>query len=161
MLIVNNFFSLNEELRQVRDEEKKWKNSNKQLKEETEIKIKDFGALQKQRDKLEKQLKDRRKEEDDEDRREEEERETQERQVDSLREEVDTLKLNLSSLETNVTSCLAQLASERADRLLVPPQGAGGGPPPRHLAPGDLGPGQLPDLNPDAVSVVRKETHGK
>ena len=161
MLIVNNFFSLNEELRQVRDEEKKWKNSNKQLKEETEIKIKDFGALQKQRDKLEKQLKDKRKEEDDEDRREEEERETQERQVDSLREEVDTLKLNLSSLETNVTSCLAQLASERADRLLVPPQGAGGGPPPRHLAPGDLGPAQLPDLNPDAVSVVRKETHGK
>ena len=47
-------------------------------------------------------------------------------------------------------------------RLFQPPQGAGGGLPPRHL-PNKLnpGPGQLPDLDPDAVSVVRKETNGE
>ena len=45
-------------------------------------------------------------------------------------------------------------------RLFQPPQGAGGGMPPRHL-PNNLGPGQLPDLDPDAVSVVRKETNGE
>merc|ERR1712227_1165748 len=46
----------------------------------------------------------------------------------------------------------------RADKILVPPQGAGV--PPRHLPPFKLGPGQLPDVSPDAVSVVRKETQG-
>merc|ERR1719468_744727 len=69
------------------------------------------------------------------------------------------MKLNISAVQLNVTSCQAELASERADRLLTPPQGAGQGMPPRHL-PSTLGPGQLPDINPDAVSVVRKETNG-
>merc|ERR1719468_514283 len=69
------------------------------------------------------------------------------------------MKLNISAVQLNVTACQAELASERADRLLTLPQGAGQGMPPRHL-PSKLGPGQLPDINPDAVSVVRKETNG-
>ena len=80
------------------------------------------------------------------------EKEMQGKTVDNLREELETLKVNLSR-------CQAELASERADRLVVPPVGADKVPP-RHLG-NSLGPGQLPDINPDSVSVIRKETHGK
>merc|ERR1719305_985382 len=80
-----------------------------------------------------------------------EEKEVQEKGVDNLGEELESVKLN-------VTTCQAELASEIAEKLLVPPAGAGQVPP-RHLA-NPLGPGQLPDLNPDAVSVIKKETHG-
>merc|ERR1712130_631563 len=67
------------------------------------------------------------------------------------------LKQNVTNLQENVSICQSELNSERADKILVPPQGAGM--PPRRL-PSKLGPGQLPDVSPDAVSVVRKETQG-
>merc|ERR1712126_315575 len=99
-----------------------------------------------------------RKEEEEEEKKNSEDREMQEKVVDSLRDEIEMLKQNVTNLEQNVSICQPELNSERADKILVPPQGAGGIPP-RHL-PSKLGPGQLPDVSPDAVSVVRKETQG-
>ena len=57
--------------------------------------------------------------------------------------------------------CQAELASERAEKLLVPPVGANRIPPLHLDNKYNLGPGQLPDINPDSVSVVKKETQGK
>ena len=151
------------------------------MREEAETKLKDMETVQKQRDKfkverdkLELTLKDTRNEGDQEENRLLEDNKMKENTIDSLRDEIESLKLNISAIQLNVTSCQAELASERADRwgesvnlessqsllrLIQPPEGAGLGMPPRHL-PSQLGPGQLPDLSPDAVSVVRKETNG-
>ena len=147
--------NLEEELKLVRENEKNCKHNAKQIKEESEVKYRD---LEKQREKLERQLKDRRKDEEEEEKKHSEDREMQEKVVDNLRDEVEMLKQNITNLQQNITICQSELNSERADKILVPPQGAGI--PPRHL-PSKLGPGQLPDVSPDAVSVVRKETQGK
>jgi len=64
----------------------------------------------------------------------------------------------LSGFQTNLTICLSELASERSDNLIVPPAGLIKSAP--AIDGGDLGPGQLPDVNPGAVNVVRKETIG-
>lgn len=158
--------NLEEEIAQVRNLENKCKKNTKELREEAETKLKDMETVQKQRDKfkverdkLDLQLKDTRNEEDQEEKRLLEDTKMKENTIDSLRDEIESLKLNISTIQLNVTSCQAELASERADRLIQPPEGAGLGMPPRHL-PSKLGPGQLPDLSPDAVSVVRKETNG-
>lgn len=158
--------NLEEEIEQVRSLENKCKKNSKELRAEAEIKLKDMETAQKQRDnfkvqidKLELKLKDAQNEEDQEESRILEDIKMKENTIDRLRDEIESLKLNISAVQLNVTSCQAELASERSDRLLTPPQGAGQGMPPRHL-PSKLGPGQLPDLNPDAVSVVRKETNG-
>lgn len=86
---------------------------------------------------------------------------------DKLQEELDRgqssleeCKISLEAKAINVTTCAAELASERADRLLVPPGGVQV--PPRHLPPvNGLGPGQLPDVKPGAVNIVKKETLGE
>jgi len=91
-------------------------------------------------------------EDEEEEKRMTEEKEEHEKEMNTLREELESVKMNM-------TTCQAELASERAEKLLVPPAGAGRVPP-RHLGNNNLGPGQLPDLNPDAVSVIKKETHG-
>jgi len=162
----NHIKNLEEEIQQVRSKESKCKKNTENLREEAEIKLKDMETVQKQRnklkaqvDKLEVQLKDTQNEEDEEESKLIEDNKMKENTIDSLRDEIESLKLNISAVQLNVTSCQAELASERADRLIQPPQGAGQGMPPRHL-PSKLGPGQLPDLNPDAVSVIRKETNG-
>jgi len=127
------------EIRSKELEDKKYKEVL-EGKEKLEKKLTDMKAIQAEDEEEEKRLN--------------EEKESQEKMVDSLRDELESVKRNLSS-------CQGELASERADRLLVPP--AGGGEreawPPRHLDT-VLGPGQLPDINPEAVSVVRKETQG-
>ena len=79
--------------------------------------------------------------------------------MDTIRDELEEVKGKLLSVQANLTSCQAELASDRAEKLLVPPQGAVMAP--RHLGRSDsLGPGQLPDVNPVAVSVIKKETQG-
>ena len=90
-----------------------------------------------------------------------EDAERQMKMVDNIRDELESVKQSLETVTHNLTICTSELAAERADRLLVPPQGAGHQ---QHHDDGqqhDLGPGQLPDVNPQAVNVVRKETHGK
>jgi len=79
--------------------------------------------------------------------------------MDKIKEELRVVKEELQSVRTNLTTCKAEVASERAEKLVVPPQGAVI--PHRHHGKKDvLGPGQLPDINPRAVSVVKKETQG-
>ena len=79
--------------------------------------------------------------------------------MDKIKEELRVVKEELQSVRTNLTTCKAEVASERAEKLVVPPQGAVI--PHRHHGKNDvLGPGQLPDINPRAVSVVKKETQG-
>lgn len=89
-----------------------------------------------------------------------EDAERQMKMVDNLRDELESVKQSLETVRLNLTSCSSELAAERADRLLVPPQGAGQQHHQSNSQPHDLGPGQLPDVNPQAVNVVRKETHG-
>jgi len=151
--------NLEEEIEQVRSLEIKCKKNNKDLRAEAEIKLKDMETAQKQRDEYKAQIDKLELQEDQEESKLFEDNKMKENTIDSLRDEIESLKLNISAVQLNVTACQAELASERADRLLTPPQGAGQGMPPRHL-PSKLGPGQLPDINPDAVSVVRKETNG-
>jgi len=89
-----------------------------------------------------------------------EDKEMQDKAMDTLREELEEVKGRLVSAKEDITSCKAALASERAEKLLVPPQGVGGMPP-RQLGRSDsLGPGQLADVNPGSVSVIKKETQG-
>jgi len=126
------------EIRSKELEDKKYKEVL-EGKEKLEKKLTDMKAIQAEDEEEEKRLN--------------EEKESQEKMVDSLRDELESVKRNLSS-------CQGELASERADRLLVPPAGGEREAwPPRHLDT-VLGPGQLPDINPEAVSVVRKETQG-
>lgn len=83
---------------------------------------------------------------------------------DRLQDDLEASQAKVTQLEgkgsEELATCLSELASERSDRLLVPPGGAKVAP--LHLPPRDpnLGPGHLPDVRPEAVSVVRKETRG-
>ena len=148
----NHINSIEEQLRTARDSEKNCKQASKQIKEEKEEAENKYKDINKQREDLVRQMKNEKLDEEEEERKYAEDKEMQDKIVDNLRDTIETLKIN-------ITRCEAELASERADKLIVPPAGAGGMMPPRHL-PNSLGPGQLPDVRPDAVSVVRKETHG-
>merc|ERR1719250_166625 len=88
-----------------------------------------------------------------------EDKDMQSKAMDSLREELEEVKVELLSVRTNLTSCQDDLRSERSVKVSKTPEV--GGMPPRHLGRSDgLGPGQLPDVKPGAVSVVKKETQG-
>jgi len=154
--------SLEEETREIRKQMKKYKDmigEEKELKKEVELKFKDMS---KQKDDLKQRLNvmsELKSEGDESEKKLAEDREMQEKAMDSLRDELEEVKVKLMSAQSNLTSCQAELASDRADKLLVPPGGAVM--PPRHLGRSDgLGPGQLPDVNPGAVSVIKKETQG-
>lgn len=137
------------DLKSYNEDLKKSKNDERKLKDDAENKHKE---LLERKEELDQELAKMKADDELEERRMAEESEAQEKTVDSLRDELDSAK-------TNLTVCQSELAAERADKLLVPPPGAQV--PPRHLGHNNLGPGQLPDLNPEAVSVVRKETQGK
>lgn len=154
--------SLEEETREVRRQMKTYKDrvaEEKELKKEVEMKFKDMN---KDRDDLKKRLDamiELKSEGEESERKLSEDREMQDKAMDTVRDELEEVKGKLLSVQTNLTSCQAELASDRAEKLLVPPQGAVMVP--RHLGRSDsLGPGQLPDVNPVAVSVIKKETQG-
>ena len=147
--------SLESDIKDLRSKNEKLKESKSNeatLKEEAEDKYKKVAEKKSELESELRQMKSLQVEDEETEKRLTEEKETQEKVVDNLRDELESVKLNL-------TTCQAELASEIAEKLLVPPAGADRVPP-RHLA-NPLGPGQLPDLNPDAVSVIKKETHGK
>ena len=129
------------------------KNEEKKLKEEAESKYKDAVDEKEKLDKKLTEMSLQADEDEEKKKRLAEEKERQEETEDNLRDELDSVKGNL-------TVCTAELASERADKLLAPPAGASHVPP-RHLGNNNLGPGQLPDVNPEAVSVIKKETQGE
>jgi len=79
-------------------------------------------------------------------------------EVASLREEKGALETRVKAQEAAIEKHELEVHELRAEvaKLSVPHEA-----PPLHLAPaGGLGQGQLPDVNPGAVSVVRKETGG-
>jgi len=154
--------SLEEETREVRRQMKTYKDrvaEEKELKKEVEMKFKDMN---KDRDDLKLRLDamvELKSEADESERKLSEDKEMQDKAMDILRDEKEEVKEQLLSVQANLTSCQAELASDRAEKLLVPPQAAVMAP--RHLGRSDsLGPGQLPDVNPGAVSVIKKETQG-
>jgi len=154
--------SLEEETREVRRQMKTYKDrvaEEKELKKEVEMKFKDMN---KDRDDLKLRLDamiELKSEGEESERKLSEDREMQDKAMDTLRDELEEVKGKLLPVQANLTSCQAELASDRAEKLLVPPQAAVM--PPRHLGRSDsLGPGQLPDVNPVAVSVIKKETQG-
>eukprot|EP00092_Neocalanus_flemingeri_P029856 GFUD01032414.1.p1 GENE.GFUD01032414.1~~GFUD01032414.1.p1 ORF type:complete len:398 (-),score=176.17 GFUD01032414.1:219-1412(-) len=158
--------SLEEETREIRKQMKKYKDMNKEervLKEEVENKFKD---MVKDRDETKKKLEvmtelktEADSDADEQEKKLAEDKEMEEKAMDSLRDELEEMKEKLHSAQGNLTTCQAELASDRADQLLVPPGGAAMAP--RHLGRNNsLGPGQLPDINPGAVSVIKKETQG-
>ena len=80
-------------------------------------------------------------------------------EVASLREEKEVLEAKVKAKEATIEKHELEVHELRAEvaKLSVPHEA-----PPLHLAPaGGLGQGQLPDVNPGAVSVVRKETGGE
>jgi len=79
--------------------------------------------------------------------------------LDKTKDKQAFMATQLSAFQTNITICQSELASERSDKLIVPPGGLIN-PLPQVDKDSDLGPGQLPDVNPEAVNVVRKETLG-
>jgi len=153
---------IEEELRIVRESERickqksdSFKHESEKLKQENDAK---YDQLKEKHLELEKAMKFKEQDEEAEDLRLAEDKEMKEKENDHLRDVIEGLQKNLTEVQKAVSQCHGLLASERADKLIVPPAGAGV--PPRHLPAGPLGPGQLPDLNPDSVSVVRKETQG-
>ena len=151
----NHIESLESEIKDIRSKNeqlKQLKSNEKSLKEEAENKFKKVAEKKTQLETEVREMKSLHEDAEVAERRLTEEKEMQVKVLDNLREELESVKMN-------VTTCQAELASERAEKLLVPPLGADRVPP-RHLD-NPLGPGQLPDLNPDAVSVIKKETHGK
>ena len=156
----NHIQSLDEEIREVRRQMKTYKYrvaEEKELKKEGEMK---FKEMNKDRDDLKQRLDAMKKEGEESERKLSDDREMQDKAMDTLRDELDEVKGKLLYVQTNLTSCQAELASDRAEKLLVPPQAAVIAP--RQLGRNDsLGPGQLPDVNPVAVSIIKKETQGK
>jgi len=154
--------SLEEEMREIRKQLKTYKDrvkEEKELKNEVEMKFKDVN---KDRDELKERLDAMlvlKSEGDETERKLSEDKEMQSKAMDSLREELEEVKVELLSVKTNLTSCQDDLRSERSEKVSKTPEV--GGMPPRHLGRSDgLGPGQLPDVKPGAVSVVKKETPG-
>jgi len=156
--------SLEEETREIRKQIKTHKdrvNEERELKNEVEMKFKD---VVKKRDDLKERLDAMmvlKSEGDETERKLSEEKENQSKAMDSLRDELEAVRGELLTVKANLTSCNNELTSERSEKILRTPEVAGGGVPPRHLGRSDgLGPGQLPDINPAAVSVIKKETQG-
>jgi len=157
---------IEEELRIVRDNEKNCKIEKDSIKHDSEAKFDKlkqdsnakYDKLEEKHLELEKQMKFKEQDDEAEELKLTEDKEMKEKENDHLRDVIEGLKKNLTEVQEAVSQCQGQLASERADQMFVPPAGAGV--PPRHLPAGPLGPGQLPDINPDSVSVVRKETQG-
>lgn len=154
--------SLEEETREIRKQMKTYKDrvmEEKELKKEVEMKFKDIS---KDKDDLKQRLDamtELKSEGEESERKLSEDKEMQDKTMDTLRDELEEVKDKLLSAQGNLTSCQAELASDRAEKLLVPPVAAIM--PPRHLGRSDsLGPGQLPDVHPGAVSVIKKETQG-
>jgi len=154
--------SLEEETREIRNQMKTYKDrvmEEKELKKEVEMKYKD---LNKDRDDLKQRIDamvELKSEGEETERKLSEDKEIQGMAMDTFKDELEEVKKLLLSAKTNLTTCQAELASDRADKLLIPPQAAAM--PPRQLGRSDsLGPGQLPDVNPVAVSVIKKETQG-
>merc|ERR1719435_22827 len=154
--------SLEEEMREVRSQLKTYKDrvrEEKELKNEVEMKFKDVN---KDRDELKERLDAMlvlKSEGDETERKLSEDKEMQSKAMDSLRDELEELKVELISAKTNLTRCQDDLTRDISEKVVKTPEV--GGIPPRHLGRSDgLGPGQLPDVHPEAVSVVRKETQG-
>jgi len=155
--------SLEEETGEIRKQIKKYKDKvqeERELKKEVENKYK---YMTNDRDELKKKLDvmtEMKSEGEESEKKLAEDKEMQEKAMDTLRDELEEVKGSLVSAKQNLTSCQAELASERAEKLLVPPPGAAIMPP-RQLGRSDsLGPGQLADVKPGAVSVIKKETQG-
>jgi len=146
---------IEEELRIVRESEKSCKIESEKYKHESDAK---YDKLEEKHLELEKQMKFKEQDDEAEEQKLTEDKEMKEKENDHLRDIIEGLKKNMTEVQDSVSQCQGQLASERADRMIVPPAGARV--PPQHLPAGPLGPGQLPDINPDSVSVVRKETQG-
>merc|ERR1719244_1466131 len=147
--------SLEEETREIRKQLKTYKDrltEEKELKNEVEMKFKDVN---KDRDELKKKLDAMivlKSEGDETERKLSEDKEMQSKAMDSLRDELEEVKVELISAKTNLTR-------DMSEKVVKTPEV--GGIPPRHLGRSDgLGPGQLPDVHPGAVSVVKKETQG-
>jgi len=154
--------SLEEETREIRKQLKTYKDrvtEEKELKNEVEMKFKDVN---KDRDELKKKLDAMivlKSEGDETERKLSEDKEMQSKAMDSLRDELEEVKVELLSVKTNLTRCQDDLTREISEKVVKTPEV--GGIPPRHLGRSDgLGPGQLPDVHPEAVSVVKKETQG-
>jgi len=154
--------SLEEETREIRKQLKTYKDrvtEEKELKNEVEMKFKDVN---KDRDELKKKLDSMivlKSEGDETERKLSEDKEMQSKAMDSLRDELEEVKVELLSVKTNLTRCQDDLTREMSEKVVKTPEV--NGIPPRHLGRSDgLGPGQLPDVHPGAVSVVKKETQG-
>ena len=150
----NHIESLESEIKDLRNKNEKLKqlrSNEKLLKEEAENK---FKKVAERKTELEREMKSLQAEDEENSKRLTEQKADQENEVNTLREDLEAVKLNM-------TTCQAELASERAEKLLVPPAGAGRVPPLHLDNKYHLGPGQLPDINPEAVSVIKKETQGK
>merc|ERR1719187_828534 len=154
--------SLEEETREIRKQLKTYKDrvkEEKELKNEVEMKFKDVN---KDRDELKQRLDAMivlKSEGDETERKLSEDKEMQSKAMDSLRDELEEVKVELLSVKTNLTRCQDDLTREISEKVVKSPEV--GGIPPRHLGRSDgLGPGQLPDVHPEAVSVVKKETQG-
>merc|ERR1719233_1345026 len=154
--------SLEEETREIRKQLKPYKDrltEEKALKNAVEMKFKDVN---KDRDELKKKLDAMivlKSEGDETERKLSEDKEMQSKAMDSLRDELEEVKVELLSVKTNLTRCQDVLTREMSEKVVKTPEVDGI--PPRHLGRSDgLGPGQLPDVHPGAVSVVKKETQG-
>merc|ERR1719430_2732119 len=154
--------SLEEETREIRKQLKTYKDrvkEEKELKNEVEMKFKDVN---KDRDELKQRLDAMivlKSEGDETERKLSEDKEMQSKAMNSLRDELEEVKVELLSVKTNLTKCQDDLTREMSEKVVKTPKVDGI--PPRHLGRSDgLGPGQLPDVHPGAVSVVKKETQG-
>jgi len=147
--------SLEEEIRDVRKQVKSCKEKlteERELKKDVEFKFKDMSD---NRDKLQKKISELVSEGDEVEKKKIE----QEEELESLKQQLRESKDQSVMINANLTACHSELASERAEKLAAHPQAANI--PPRHLPnAGGLGPGQLPNVDPNAVSVIRKETQG-
>ena len=155
--------SLEEEMREIRIQLKTYKDrvrEEKELKNEVEMKFKDVNE---DRDELKERLDAMlvlKSEGDETERKLSEDKEMQSKAMDNLRDELEEVKGELLSVKTNLTRCQDDLTRKMSEKVVKTSEV--GGLPPRHLGRSDgLGPGQLPDVNPGAVSVVKKETQGK
>lgn len=147
--------SLEEEIRDVRKQVKSCKEKlteERELKKDVEFKFKDMSD---NRDKLQKKISELVSEGDEVEKKKNE----QEEELESLTQQLKESKDQSNTINANLTACHSELASERAEKLAAHPQAANI--PPRHLPnAAGLGPGQLPNVDPNAVSVIRKETQG-
>jgi len=149
----NHIQTLREEVLEVRKQLKTYK---EKIKEEKELN----DSINKEKDDMQRKLSEANKSEGEKaERKLSETMELHGKAMDNITKELRLVTEELQSVKTDLTTCKAEIASERAEKLVVPPQGAVI--PPRHQRKKQvLGPGQLPDIKPGAVSVLKKETQG-